>query len=465
MSLNPPQTKQNRPVYNDQALESRMKLKRYQLLMADGLKHPKASCFGKTVLPLSNMTPSELSQESELLPHTQLRTQNFISINPSKVRPTQAPKVSMVPFVAETITVPILRVNDLDDRAAMTVLAAFTSPFFLEKYTTNNCSNADIYRAWCTLYGSLDKGFSVAVANTGLTMADMRVVLKDYPTTNEFLDAYMAIVPSIRAHFVGLEADKIGDKDSLAVIMCVLCQTAGKYVYADNYARWYAKRARAASGLIGGCDLNSVIAATPSMNGLQSGNTSLSAVFAFRRMLIDRMFLYSDSQSKFGKLFGLTLQMLASTQLTHVYNIDLYIVKLVPEIMNIHILSAYDDQLVEMYRFWFKHKDIFPYVRFYVEPKECHCINRNVLMPLIIASHAVATYMSDTFKNYKGISKNSTMFKDITAEVGQYLQRRKDAGGLALGSSERAVATEVERDYLLSLADTGDDTTSARTAK
>lgn len=86
-------------------------------------------------------------------------------------------------------------------------------------------------------------------------------------------------------------------------------------------------------------------------------------------------------------------------------------------------------------------------------------------MPLIIASHAVATYMSDTFKNYKGISKNSTMFKDITAEVGQYLQRRKDAGGLALGSSERAVATEVERDYLLSLADTGDDTTSARTAK
>lgn len=108
------------------------------------------------------------------------------------------------------------------------------------------------------------------------------------------------------------------------------------------------------------------------------------------------MFVYADAQSRLGKLFGLTLQMLASTELTHVYNIDLYIVKLVPKIMNLHILRAYDDELVNMYQFWLQHKDIFPYVRFYVEPKYCQCINRNVLMPLIVASHAVATYMSDT---------------------------------------------------------------------
>lgn len=147
--------------------------------------------------------------------------------------------------------------------------------------------------------------------------------------------------------------------------MCVLCQTAGKFVYADNYAKWYTNRARAGSGLIGGCDLSSVIAAIPTMNGLQSGNTALSAVFTFRRMLIDRMFVYSDGHSRLGKLFGLTLQMLASTELTHVYNIDLYIVKLVPEIMNLHILRPYDDQLVEMHKFWLRYKDIFPYVRLY----------------------------------------------------------------------------------------------------
>lgn len=137
------------------------------------------------------------------------------------------------------------------------------------------------------------------------------------------------------------------------------------------------------------------------------------------------------------------------------------IVKLVPEIMNLHILRAYDDELVDMYQFWLRHKDIFPYVRFYVEPKHCHCINRNVLMPLTVASHAVATYMSDTFRNYKGAVLNSTMYKDITAEVGQYIQRRKNAGGLALGSSERAIATEVERDAILSKAGAREETSAA----
>lgn len=154
--------------------------------------------------------------------------------------------------------------------------------------------------------------------------------------------------------------------------------------------------------------------------------------------------------------------MLASTEFTHVYNIDLYIVKLVPEIMNLHILRAYDDQLVDMYQFWLQHKDIFSYVRFYVEPKDCHCINRNVLMPLIVASHAVATYMTNTFKNYKGAVINSTMYKDITVEVGQYIQRRKNAGGLALGFSDRAIATEVERDYILSRVGARDETTAAQ---
>lgn len=180
------------------------------------------------------------------------------------------------------------------------------------------------------LYGSLDNEFSLAVANTGLVMADMRVALVGYHSVGAFVDAYKILVPNMQQHFTGIEDDNIGDRNSLAVIMCVLCQTAGKFVFSENYVKWYTNRARAASGLIGGCDLDSVIAAIPTMNGLQCGNTSLSAVFASRRMLIDRMFVYADAKSRLGKLFGLTLQMLASTELTHVYNIDLYIVKFVP---------------------------------------------------------------------------------------------------------------------------------------
>lgn len=458
-SKNQPQT---RDVYNDKALESRMKLRHYQILLADGIKHPKASRFGRTILPVSNLTPAELSLEADPLPHTQLRTQNFQSVNPSLIKPAHPPKVSLVPICADVLEVPVLRVNDLDDPSMNIILLTFSAPFFEEKFTGIDCSNLAIYRAWCTLYGSLDKEFSTAVANTGMVMADLRVVLTEYRTVGDFIDAYKTLVPSMADHFMGMENESVDDRSSLSVIMCVLCQTLGKLVIAENYVKWFTNRARAASGLIGGCRLDNVVAAVPTMNGLQAGNTAMSAVFGFRRMIVDRMFVYADAQSRMGKLFGLALQMLASTELTHVYNIDLYIVKLVPEIMNLHILRAYDDELVGMYSFWLQHKDIFPYVRFYVEPKHCQCINRNVLMPLIVASHAVATYMSDTFKNYRGAVVNSTMYKDITTEVGQYIQRRKDAGGLALGSSERAVATEVERDYILSRMSTRDEASATQ---
>lgn len=174
--------------------------------MADGIKHPKASRYGRTILPVSNLTPVELSLEAEPLPHTQIKTQNFQSINPSLIKPDQPPKVNLVPVCADVVDVPVLRVNDLDESAMIMLLIAFTCPFFEEKYTGNGCTNNAIYRAWCTLFGSLDKEFSVAVANTGLVMADLRVVLTEYDTVGAFIDAYKALVPSMAQHLVGVRS-------------------------------------------------------------------------------------------------------------------------------------------------------------------------------------------------------------------------------------------------------------------
>lgn len=172
----------------------------------------------------------ELSLEAEPLLHTQLKTQNFQSINPSMIKPAQPPKVSIVSVSLETVIAPVLRVNDLDEVSLGILLSIFASPYFEEKYTGNVCSNKDMYRAWCTLYGSLDKEFSVAVANTGLVMADLRVTLVEYQTVNSFVVVYKALVPSMAQHLQGMEDDNIDDRNSLSVIMCVLCQTLGKYV-------------------------------------------------------------------------------------------------------------------------------------------------------------------------------------------------------------------------------------------
>lgn len=334
MASSAPQQSEPKSVYNDKALESRIKLKRYALTLAEGIKHPKNSQFGKTILPMGNMTPVELSMETELLPHTQLKIQNFLSINPSETKPQQPPKVAMVAYTPRKITVPVLRVNSLDTENVITMLAAFSCPFFYEKFTPYECTNIDIIRAWCSLYGAIDRDFGTAVANTGLDMANCRVVIEDYNDAASFLDAYTAEVPMFGTHLAKLEEHDIAGDTSLMVIMCVLCQTAGKFVYADNYTKWYTNRAKVASGLIGGCNLDSVIAAIPTMNGLQTGYNALGSVFEFRRMIVDRMFVYSEGRSVISRLFGLTLQMLASTELTHVYNIDLYIMKMAPNVNN-----------------------------------------------------------------------------------------------------------------------------------
>lgn len=444
-----------KPIYDEAAFEARIKERRLQMLLSERVKHPKASNFGPTILPIGNMTPVDIAVETEALPHTQIRTQNFLSINPNETRPKNAPQVSMIPFMPDITEVPVLRLPDMEAESVMAILTAFAYPFFCEKLLQVTATNADVYRAWCTLYGSIDSKFNSAIANTGMDAADRQLIITEYTDIELYMAAMGRQARGYEKLVALMESRGIDDKNTLLVIMCVLCQTAGKFVYADNYLKWYTNRLKAASGAIGGCALDNAIAETPAMNGLQIGNTALNSVFGFRRMLIDRMFVYADSRSKLGKMFSLTLQMLASTDLTHVYNIDLYIVKLVPEIMNLHILRSYDDQLVEMYKFWLKHHDIFPYIRFYIEPKECHSINRNVLMPLIVASHAVATYVCDTFQNYKGSSLDSAFAKDIKKTVGDYLQSRKDLAGLAMGASERAIATEVERNQMLTLSVAG----------
>lgn len=45
-------------------------------------------------------------------------------------------------------------------------------------------------------------------------------------------------------------------------------------------------------------------------------------------------------------------------------NIDVYLIKTMPELMNLQMLRPNDDQLVAMYEFWRKHASICPYVPF-----------------------------------------------------------------------------------------------------
>lgn len=183
----------------------------------------------------------------------------------------------------------------------------------------------------------------------------------------------------------------------------------------------------------------------PPCHALQKAYSALSTAFDLRRVLVDRMFKLKKSKNRVGTVFSHALVLLAGTDITHVFTIDTYLTKSMPEIMNLPIIRNYDSNLVGMYEFWAKYEHIFPYVRFYVPAEDCHAINRTTLQPLTTAAFAVATYASETFKYYRGPVRDSKLYKDIAAEVEKYLEKRMGASSISLLNSERAVISDLER--------------------
>lgn len=59
------------------------------------------SRYGLTSLPRSNIS---VSQNKQQLPHTQLSSQNFMSINPLKIAPVSFSEVKTVPYEREFLS-------------------------------------------------------------------------------------------------------------------------------------------------------------------------------------------------------------------------------------------------------------------------------------------------------------------------------------------------------------------------
>lgn len=198
----------------------------------------------------------------------------------------------------------------------------------------------------------------------------------------------------------------------------------------------------------------------PTMTALLRGNAALANAFLLRRTLVDRMFAMKKGEHKIATMMSHVLQLLACTDITHVIIIDTYIMKVMPEILNLPIIRQYDSNLLGMYQFWAENSKIFPYIRFYKRAEECYAIKQSVLQPLTIAAFAIGSFIQDSFKNYRGPMKESDLYITIVDIVKKYLSDRMASASVALAGSDRAVMANTERALLLELAvikDSGDN--------
>lgn len=300
-----------------------------------------------------------------------------------------------------------------------------------------------------------DQSLTDVVANKGAECGDIQFKFEYYDRRTAFMEHCVKVLPEFYAINAQI-TEKGANLDVMFCLSCVIMQTLGKQVNDDNVTGWYKNRLRAIASRIGSVNTVAWDEFHPSTIALQTASRSMAQLFDFRKMVVDRIFHYQKEKTKLGEMFSMVLGMISCTDITHVVNIDVYLMKTMPELMNLQMLRPYDDQLAAMYAFWRKHKAIFPYVRFYIRPEECHPINRHSLMPLIIASHVVATYTSNTFRNYKGEQVDSDLFKSIKTIVNKYIQMRINSSYVALGVNERAMMTDIEKMHHLDNAEMPD---------
>lgn len=431
-------------VFNPELYAFLQKDKQTKFVWRDRVEHEDRDKYGKTNLAESNLTPKELAINSTKLPHSQISDQNFLAINPKLVRPREETRVNMTPYKRTVLSVPVLRKAIFDDADMYLLSMAFVTPFYLQRFFNKEMSQHLVYRAYLTALASWDQSLTDIVANKGAESGDIEFKFEYYDRRTNYINEYSKVFPDFLDVNLKIKQSN-ATQDVLFCLACVIMQTLGKQVNEDNVTGWFKNRLRAIAARIGNVNIESWDEFRPSTISLQTANRSMAQLFEFRRMIVDRMFHYQKEKTKMGEMFSMVLGMIACTDITHVVNIDVYLVKTMPELLNLQMLRPYDDQLVAMYEFWKKYKDIFPYVRFYVRPEECHPINRHCLMPLIIASHVVATYTSNTFKNYKGAQVDSDLFKSINAIVNRYIQMRNTSASIALGVSERTIMTELEK--------------------
>lgn len=397
--------------------------------------------FGSTFLPLSNCVPKEFAQVSKMLPHTQVESQDLMAKNPKEFRPNINNEVSLMACQEEELIVPIYR-PETTSQSELSHLFCF---YLVAFYGPNVPPTKDGIRMTISLFASLDGNMTDTMLNAALKKKGYTVKLEQYDDMRGYgramrsLITYCNIVEEQKAiikKFVGVPG---------ALAAATVClQTFGKYVTTESLTQWFKNRYLSIGRLLNVQNVQNAGDLVPQLNNMQFMYNILSSSFELRRLLVLRMFAFSDTDSIMGTMFEHVMSMLAGTDITHVFSIDTYVVRFMPEVLNLPILRNNEVYLVGMYEFWNKHRAIFPYVRFLIPPDQCTPINRNTLMQLTAAAVAIGAKVSDSYKNYRGAAITSRMYKQVHEAVERYFVERFRASHIGLIASERSTMTHEE---------------------
>lgn len=182
-------------VFNSGLYDFLQKDKQTRHVWREHIQPEERDKYGRTNLAESNLTPKELAVSSNKLPHSQLSDQNFLSINPKLVKPSEDTQVNMTPYQKKVLTVPVLRKLEFEEKDMYVIMMAFVAPFYRQKLVNVEMTQHQVYIAYMTACPSWDQSLKAAIADKGAECGDIQFKFEYYDRRTTFMEECIKGLP------------------------------------------------------------------------------------------------------------------------------------------------------------------------------------------------------------------------------------------------------------------------------
>lgn len=219
----------------------------------------------------------------------------------------------------------------------------------------------------------------------------------------------------------------------------------GKNLQPTGYSGWVRNRLRTFNGTLGVGEISvwtdAPIAKQPTMAAMYS---IFSASFSLRRCVF-RMYLSCLlDQGLVGHLFQTVVNLLQGVEMTHLFNIEIFLFGKYTELMRIRILRddmrAYNTALEFICS---KDENEHSYLKLLYDRQQTTCLNRTNFNLLSMAGMILARSENTSMRNYIGAPQDDT-YMSLKAVIDRYLVFRSSLSAIGMINSHRAFATTRE---------------------
>lgn len=220
----------------------------------------------------------------------------------------------------------------------------------------------------------------------------------------------------------------------------------GKNLQTIAYSGWVKNRIKTFNGTLGLTGTSVWTEAPfPGQPTVETLYSVFSSTFDLRRCVFNMYLSALQDTGTVGQLFSTVVHLLSGVEMTHLFNIEVYLFGKYSELLRIRILrdnmTAYNKALTFICS---KPEAEHSYLKLLYNRKETACLNRSNFSLLASAGTILARIENASMTHYQAGKQDET-YNTLEATIHKYLNYRSQLSAIGMLNSQRAFATHDER--------------------